>query len=38
MNCSGSDPDGAIEIYAEHVLPELRAARKSRRAESSPRR
>jgi coenzyme F420-dependent glucose-6-phosphate dehydrogenase len=24
MNCSGADPEGAIRIYAEHVLPKLR--------------
>jgi coenzyme F420-dependent glucose-6-phosphate dehydrogenase len=25
MNCSGADPEGAIRIYAEQVLPELRS-------------
>jgi hypothetical protein len=25
MNCSGADPEGAIRIYAERVLPELRS-------------
>lgn len=25
MNCSGADPEGAIRIYREHVLPQLRA-------------
>ena len=25
MNCSGADPEGAIEMYAERVLPSLRA-------------
>jgi coenzyme F420-dependent glucose-6-phosphate dehydrogenase len=24
MNCSGSDPEGAIRTYGEHVLPKLR--------------
>jgi coenzyme F420-dependent glucose-6-phosphate dehydrogenase len=26
LNCSGADPEGAIRIYAEHVLPKLRAS------------
>jgi alkanesulfonate monooxygenase SsuD/methylene tetrahydromethanopterin reductase-like flavin-dependent oxidoreductase (luciferase family) len=24
MNCSGADPEGAIEVLGTHVLPELR--------------
>jgi coenzyme F420-dependent glucose-6-phosphate dehydrogenase len=24
QNCSGTDPEGAIRVYAEHVLPKLR--------------
>jgi coenzyme F420-dependent glucose-6-phosphate dehydrogenase len=24
MNCSGADPEGAIRVYGEHVLPKLR--------------
>ena len=24
MNCSGSDPEGAIRTYGDHVLPSLR--------------
>jgi hypothetical protein len=24
MNCSGSDPEGAISTYRDHVLPGLR--------------
>jgi coenzyme F420-dependent glucose-6-phosphate dehydrogenase len=24
MNCSGADPEGAIKVYGEHVLPKLR--------------
>jgi hypothetical protein len=23
MNCSGADPEGAIKVYGEHVLPKL---------------
>ena len=23
MNCSGADPEGAIRMYREHVLPRL---------------
>jgi coenzyme F420-dependent glucose-6-phosphate dehydrogenase len=26
MNCSGADPEGAIEVYGEQVLPELSRA------------
>jgi coenzyme F420-dependent glucose-6-phosphate dehydrogenase len=26
MNCSGADPEGAIRIYAEQVLPKLRGS------------
>jgi coenzyme F420-dependent glucose-6-phosphate dehydrogenase len=25
MNTSGADPEGAIRMYGEHVLPELRS-------------
>jgi coenzyme F420-dependent glucose-6-phosphate dehydrogenase len=28
MNCSGADPEGAIKVYGEKVLPKLRAAGK----------
>jgi len=24
MNCSGADPEGAIRVYGEHVLPTLK--------------
>jgi hypothetical protein len=24
MNCSGADPEGAIRVYGERVLPKLR--------------
>ncbi len=26
MNCSGADPEGAIRVYGEHVLPKLKRA------------
>jgi coenzyme F420-dependent glucose-6-phosphate dehydrogenase len=25
MNCSGADPEGAVKVYGEQVLPKLRA-------------